>query len=75
VKQLFLSELTGSVYFAEGKPFEGGKPGACIVSGKKTDVTQSFYGVLLQKCPLGGSYLMTDEYGKPCYKVSVEEVE
>jgi len=74
MKQLYFSELTGSVYFGDGKPFKNGKPGAYIAIGKKIDVTQSFYGVLFQKFPPGGEYLISDEDGRLLYKISIEEV-
>jgi len=73
MKGLFFSPLSGAVYFGNGNPLKG-NPQVVVVRGAKVDVTQSFYGVLIQKFPPGGSYLIQDEDGNPCYKISIEKV-
>ena len=68
---LYFSELSGTVYFGNGVPLKE-NPGVSVIKGERIDVTQSFYSVLLQKFPPGGSYLITDDKKKPCYKITIE---
>jgi hypothetical protein len=64
------SDITGKVYAGKMRQL---KEGAMTTIGKRYDVTQDFYNILLQKFPVGHKFLITVD-GKPKYRVTVEEI-
>ena len=72
MKQLLYSPISEKVYFGNAIPSKT-NPLTLVLQGQKIDVTQSFYDVLLQKFPSGGTYIITEENGNPVYEVRVRE--
>jgi hypothetical protein len=68
---LGFSPVPGIVYAGKMKQL---RDGVGVMEGKRFDVTQSFYHVLLQMFPAGGSYQVSDVGKNPLYIITVEGV-